>query len=211
MTQARLEGSIQRKSTNVITIAVAVAVFAFGAGGCVAHRTPQPRLTPSLPAAGDSDGAFAEDVSDGDGISLRAVEVSGDGAPARLVMDEALALAGTPYRAGGQTPVGFDCSGFTWYLYGLHGIDLPRRAGDQYAAGRGVESVTGIRPGDLVFFSTVGRGPTHVGLVVDNDRFIHAPSARGVVRVERLDASYWARRYVGARRLLPNNRPTTGR
>ncbi len=200
MTGAKLDWLVGRKKPRGIILVM--AVVASGAGGCVADRAPNPRLAPTLPTVEDKDVAFSED---GD-VPLAGDEISRPDALGQTVTEEALALTGTPYRLSGETPTGFDCSGFTRYLYGRQGIDLPRLARDQYEAGRSVEPVTDIRPGDLVFFSTVGPGPTHVGVVVDHDQFIHAPSARGVVRVERLDTSYWARRYVGARRLTGGDR-----
>lgn len=114
----------------------------------------------------------------------------------------ALDLRGTPYRNGGDTPRGFDCSGFTRYVFARHGIDLPRRAFDQYSTGVPVERDS-LAPGDLVFFATVAKGASHVGVSTGNGEFVHAPSRRGRVRVERLESPYWTRRYLGARRLRP--------
>jgi cell wall-associated NlpC family hydrolase len=112
----------------------------------------------------------------------------------------ALALRGSPYRNGGADPSGFDCSGFVHYLFVGYGWLLPRSVSDLYLMGGKVDRDE-IRPGDLVFFTTVARGASHVGIAVGGGAFIHAPSSRGVVRVERLEASYWDRRFVGARRL----------
>ena len=116
------------------------------------------------------------------------------------VIETALSLRGTPYVWGGATPRGFDCSGFTHYVYALHGVSLPRVAAQQYRTGDIVAS-RDLQPGDLVFFSTIAPGPSHVGLALGDGRFIHAPSERGAVRVENLHARYWQRRYLGARRV----------
>ena len=116
------------------------------------------------------------------------------------VTGTALSLRGAPYRWGGTTPAGFDCSGFTQYVYGRHGVRLPRQAADQYRVGARVGRED-VRAGDLVFFTTIAPGASHVGLALGNDEFVHAPSERGVVRVERLSGSYWSRRWVGARRM----------
>jgi peptidoglycan DL-endopeptidase LytF len=113
----------------------------------------------------------------------------------------ALALAGTPYRNGGSDPSGFDCSGFVQWVFSRHGAALPREVREQYREGDDVDRED-IRPGDLVFFETVSRGASHVGIALGNDQFVHAPSSRGVVRIERFTSSYWAPRWVGARRIL---------
>ena len=124
------------------------------------------------------------------------------GAPSGYeVSGTALELRGAPYRNGGSDPDGFDCSGLVWYVFGRHGLALPRTVEDQWRLGAKVEP-SELQPGDLVFFSTTSPGASHVGIVIGGDSFIHAPSASGVVRVERLGASYWWSRYVGARRIL---------
>ncbi len=111
----------------------------------------------------------------------------------------ALSLRGVPYRNGGMDPSGFDCSGFVAYVYAQHGFSLPRTVTQQFAAG--APAAGALEPGDLVFFSTVAPGPTHVGIALGGDEFVHAPSSRGEVRVERVSSSYWSPRFVGARRL----------
>jgi cell wall-associated NlpC family hydrolase len=112
----------------------------------------------------------------------------------------ALALRGAPYRNGGADPRGFDCSGFTQYVFGQHGVPLARDVREQFQQGASVQPED-ISPGDLVFFSTTDPGASHVAIIVGSDQFVHAPSSQGVVRVERLSSSYWSRRYLGARRL----------
>jgi cell wall-associated NlpC family hydrolase len=118
----------------------------------------------------------------------------------RALADAALTLRGAPYRAGGADPSGFDCSGFTQYVFLRYGIAMPRGVREQFQVG-GFVTPTDLEPGDLLFFSTSAPGATHVGIAIGEDRFVHAPSSTGVVRVERLSASYWARRFVGARRI----------
>ena len=116
------------------------------------------------------------------------------------LVQTALDLLGTRYRNGGSDPTGFDCSGFTQYVFARHGLALPRQARDQFGTGHSIESRT-LAPGDLLFFSTVAPGPSHVAISIGGDRFVHAPSSNGVVRVERLSSSYWSPRFIGARRI----------
>jgi cell wall-associated NlpC family hydrolase len=116
------------------------------------------------------------------------------------VVATALALRGVPYRNGGSDATGFDCSGFTQYVYAQHGFQLPRDVKEQFRAGHSVRPRE-LEAGDLVFFTTTVRGASHVGIAVGGDQFVHAPSSNGVVRVERLSSSYWSRRFVGIRRV----------
>ena len=109
-------------------------------------------------------------------------------------------LRGVPYRNGGSDPSGFDCSGLVQWVFAKNGVMLPREAREQYGAGQKIR-LRDVQPGDLVFFHTVSRGASHVGVVIGPDQFVHAPSSTGVVRVERITATYWARRFVGARRI----------
>jgi cell wall-associated NlpC family hydrolase len=111
-----------------------------------------------------------------------------------------LALQGAPYRNGGSDPNGFDCSGFTQWVFAQHGIALPREVREQFELGKRVKSDK-VLPGDLLFFHTVERGPSHVGIAIGPDAFVHAPSSRGVVRIERVSADYWSRRLIGIRRI----------
>ncbi len=121
--------------------------------------------------------------------------------PAPLaLMETALKFRGVPYRNGGSDPAGFDCSGFVQYVFAQHGLPLPREVREQFRFGDSVD-VRDVRPGDLIFFSTVAAGPSHVGVALVGDEFVHAPSSRGRVRVERFSSSYWSPRIVGIRRL----------
>jgi cell wall-associated NlpC family hydrolase len=129
----------------------------------------------------------------------------GTGRPAAVangysISATALSLRGAPYRNGGEDPAGFDCSGFVKYVFEQHGLAMPRDTRRQFDVGVDV-GAAGLEPGDLVFFSTVAPGASHVGIAVGGDQFVHAPSTTGVVRVEHLSAQYWASRFVGARRV----------
>jgi len=112
----------------------------------------------------------------------------------------ALAYRGVPYRNGGSDPTGFDCSGFVQWVFAQHGLRLPREVREQYELGSTVDRAA-VQPGDLVFFQTVSRGASHVGIALSSNEFVHAPSSRGVVRVESYTTDYWKQRYVGARRM----------
>lgn len=112
----------------------------------------------------------------------------------------ALSLRGAPYRNGGTTPTGFDCSGFVQYVFAQHGLEVPRETRVQYRMGDKVDRDE-LVPGDLVFFSTVAPGASHVGISLGGDQFVHAPSERGVVRIDSLSQEYWRTRFIGARRV----------
>lgn len=115
---------------------------------------------------------------------------------------QAMSLVGTPYRYGGNTPdSGFDCSGLVRYVVlRAANVDLPRTT--EAMGGRGVALERGqVASGDLVFFNTTGRANSHVGIYVGQNRFVHAPSTGGTVRLEDMTKSYWASRYNGARRV----------
>lgn len=118
---------------------------------------------------------------------------------ARL-LNTAMRLGGVPYVWGGDTPAGFDCSGFVQYVYRQIGVNLPRTADVQYELGRKVLPEE-LQPGDLVFFETYEPGASHNGIYVGDDQFIGANSATGVAIVS-LAVPYWRDRYLGARRLF---------
>jgi cell wall-associated NlpC family hydrolase len=166
-------------------------LVALGAAGCASTgAVPQPfpvpggsRTTP--PPAADSSTPRPDRLA-----------ASGNG---YAIAGTALSLRGTPYRNGGADPSGFDCSGFIWYVFGQHGIRVPRSVGEQF--GEGIDVTGALEAGDLVFFSTQAPGASHVGMAIGGDEFVHAPSSRGEVRVERISSGYWASRYVGARRV----------
>lgn len=107
---------------------------------------------------------------------------------------------GVPYLWGGDTPQGFDCSGFTQYVFRLNGINLPRTADAQYQLGVPV-SYDNLQLGDMVFFSTYAPGPSHNGIYIGNGLFINSSSSRGV-SIARMDNSYWASRYIGTKRII---------
>lgn len=170
---------------------LAVALAAIAATGCASTgAVPRP-----FPVPGGSQ------VSTG---SIGSTGAAGSEGPTsfdtQAIVEKALSLRGAPYRNGGVDPNGFDCSGFTQYVYAQYGVGLPREVRDQFQAGVPVKPRE-LQAGDLLFFSTTAPGASHVGIAIGGDRFVHAPSSAGVVRVERMSAAYWSRRWLGARRV----------
>jgi len=120
---------------------------------------------------------------------------------AGTVLQYAAKFLNAPYKYGGTTPAGFDCSGFTQYVYKHVGVSLPRTAAAQASIGTRVEKAK-LLPGDLVFFATAGGGINHVGIYAGNGRFIHSssPTSGGVIYTS-LQESYYVKSYAGARRV----------
>jgi cell wall-associated NlpC family hydrolase len=125
----------------------------------------------------------------------------------QLVLN-AMALMGLPYRRGGVTAdTGFDCSGFVRSIYEQTvGLILPRAAAQQAAATQKIDKAE-LQPGDLVFFNTMRRAFSHVGIYVGNGKFIHSPKPGAEVRVEDMGIAYWSRRFDGARRVPTDAAP----
>ena len=131
---------------------------------------------------------------------LRASDRVGDKA-GELVLS-AMNFLGVPYKRGGQTDQGFDCSGFTRHIFeSTVGLVLPHRA-EQQARDLNLQSVKRdeLHPGDLVFFNTMKRAFSHVGIYMGEGKFIHSPRTGGQVRVENMQTPYWTKRFNGARR-----------
>jgi cell wall-associated NlpC family hydrolase len=119
-----------------------------------------------------------------------------------------MTFLGVPYRRGGtSSDTGFDCSGFVRAIFEqTAGLVLPRRAKEQAATSQKIDR-SDLQPGDLVFFNTMRRAFSHVGIYLGDGKFIHAPKPGAEVRVEDMGVSYWARRFDGARRVAMGAEP----
>jgi cell wall-associated NlpC family hydrolase len=119
------------------------------------------------------------------------------------LVGNAMGFLGVPYKRGGNSvTTGFDCSGFVRATYEQTiGLILPRKASQQAAATEKIDK-SELQPGDLVFFNTMRRAFSHVGIYIGEGKFIHAPKPGSEVRVDNLGQSYWSRHFDGARRVL---------
>ena len=118
-----------------------------------------------------------------------------------MLLSLARQYLGVPYVWAGRSPGGFDCSGFITFVFDQLGYGLPRMADGQYEVGIPVPRQA-LRPGDLVFFETYEPGPSHVGIYLGNEQFIHASSGAGYVTVTPMSNPYHRDRYLGARRII---------
>jgi cell wall-associated NlpC family hydrolase len=177
------------KIVRNLTLAWSVFTAACASTGGTPHPfpVPAPHAKPNAPPARTPEPTRTPPISEYD------------------LVGTALELRGTPYKDGGTDPSGFDCSGFTRYVFAKYGVSLPREVRDQFKSGKAIDR-RAVEPGDLIFFTTTEPGASHVGIAVGGDAFIHAPSSSGVVRVERISSSYWGPRFVGGRRVLPDDR-----
>jgi cell wall-associated NlpC family hydrolase len=125
--------------------------------------------------------------------------VSRSSAIASSLTRSALRFIGTPYVFGGTRTTGFDCSGYVQHVFAMLGFRLPRTADAQYDAGHRIADL--MEPGDLVFFHTYAPGVSHVGIYLGNNKFISSSSSHGV-SIASLHDSYWAPRYLGAKRVF---------
>jgi murein DD-endopeptidase len=114
--------------------------------------------------------------------------------------DQALGMVGKPYRYGGNTPAGFDCSGLVQYSYGQIGVTLPHGTKNLRRRSRAI-SPNHLERGDLVFFTQKGKKSSHVALYIGEGRFVHSPSSGNYVYVTGFDDPYWQRHFTEARRI----------
>lgn len=125
-----------------------------------------------------------------------------DGSVGAQIVEMAKTFLGTRYRSGGSSPNGFDCSGFTLYLYAKFGYSLPHSATAQYKNCGYAVSKSELQPGDLVFFSDSSHAIGHVGIYIGDGQIIHARYSVGKVMIDSLSTSYYTNRYVGAKRIV---------
>lgn len=118
-----------------------------------------------------------------------------------VLISNAKTHLGSPYLFGGTSHKGFDCSGFSQIVFKETGIDIPRTAGEQYKIGTAVKKED-LKKGDLIFFETISKGPSHLGIYIGDNKFIHAASSNGVSISNLNDPYYWGPRYYGAKRVL---------
>lgn len=180
------------RKKNPIAIATLIAALSLGAL--------------ALPASADerSDNATSQSLATGASTGPSFFQRYTQSAQELVI--KGLEFVGVRYRRGGTDPdTGLDCSGFVRHVFQESlGLALPRSAKDMSQVGEKVEN-TELRPGDLVFFNTMRRTFSHVGIYLGNNQFLHSPRPGGEVRVEDIRQSYWVSRYNGARRILERN------
>ncbi len=152
----------------------------------------------SLSSSNSQNAQSAASSSEGGARSF----LSGMAGKAGDVVVGALNMIGVRYRWGGNTPdSGLDCSGFVRYVFqDTLGMALPRRAEEMSRVGEKVR-MSELKPGDLVFFNTMRRTFSHVGIYIGDNKFVHSPSTGSTIRVDDLDDGYWEKRFTGARRV----------
>jgi cell wall-associated NlpC family hydrolase len=169
----------------------AAALVLLVLGGCSSTRHPVPEADRSAPRPG---AAAQGEPQRGSASSAKADEDIGASA-ART----ALTMRGKPYRYGGYSPQGFDCSGLVHYSYSQAGGSLPRNTNGLWVRSRGIDRGE-IRPGDLLFFNQEGKRNSHVGIYIGGNRFVHAPSSGKQVSTASLSDPYWRQYFSAARR-----------
>jgi cell wall-associated NlpC family hydrolase len=168
------------------------------------HGAVQAQTPARQHANPDALGAFLDRLNDTTTATLDAASaVTGTVLnTAQSVVINALGLIGVPYRFGGNTAEqGLDCSGFVKLVFQqTTGLSLPRNAEEMSRLGNAVAD-NDLQPGDLVFYNTLRRANSHVGIYIGNGQFVHSPSSGGKVRTENMSSAYWQKRFEGAKRL----------
>lgn len=211
--RARLADALRSAALAGLALLAASAAFASPHNAAILAPTAAASATAASPSAAEAlsrflaeKGLVHSDAGEG-GLASQLRDKAGD------MVITALNFLGVRYQRGGDTAdSGFDCSGFTRQVFERSlGLVLPRRADEQAKAAGLVEvGRAELQPGDLVFFNTLRRTFSHVGIYVGDGRFVHAPRPGGEVRVEDMRLVYWAKRFTGARRAEPLARQATG-
>ncbi len=186
-------------------VALAVSSAACATTGAVPRPFPGATVaTPAVATPAAPDPAAPGDAVDPWHEAPIAPDLRAERFDGRTLAQFALGFRGVPYRLGGTDPTGFDCSGLVQYVFAQYGIAVPRIVEEQWEFGDKIKP-SNIKPGDLIFFNTKGRGDgaSHVAIAIGGDSFVHAPNSTGVVRIETLGSTYWGSRYIGARRISP--------
>lgn len=184
-------------------IVIITTLFALSASNCFADEDmPVGDTSPSSWLGSSETAAPSAAKTRSKKSSAKPSEKNTDFAPAQDLLLSAMSLIGVKYTWGGNTPEsGLDCSGFIRYVFqNSMNMTLPRTAVEMANTGKTIDK-TELKPGDLVFFNTLGRTFSHVGIYLGDNRFIHSPRAGRSVEVANMGQSYWTKRFTGARRI----------
>lgn len=186
---------------RVLAIAFTTAMIA-GSSSALAELANPVLAAGSANAFGTPIEAPAADAAGSSASKSTQSFLSGVASKAGTVVVGALNMIGVRYQWGGNSPdSGLDCSGFVRYVFrDTLGMTLPRRAEEMSQMGEKVK-LTDLKPGDLVFFNTMRRTFSHVGIYIGDNKFVHSPSTGSKIRVDELDDSYWEKHFTGARRV----------
>jgi cell wall-associated NlpC family hydrolase len=182
-----------------------IGVLMTAAAGAFAEETnnSQQIASPVVAQSGlDASSSSAQSLNSTSTSGRAKAFLSGVAGKAGDVVVGALNMIGVRYRWGGSSPdSGLDCSGFVRYVFqDTLGLALPRRAEEMSRVGEKVR-MADLKPGDLVFFNTMRRTFSHVGIYIGGNKFVHSPSTGSTIRVDDLDDGYWEKRFTGARRI----------
>jgi cell wall-associated NlpC family hydrolase len=197
---------MKRLQTAIVGLALLAAIPVVSLADAT-HVAPQESAPPGDPWKPPAEAELAElaradTASPAIAASPGAPDASkADGSITDRLLRVAHGMLSVPYRFGGTTLRGLDCSGFVQKTFAFFNLDLPRSAREQFREGAEVAKAD-LSPGDLVFFRTYAIYPSHVGIYLGDDRFIHASSRDRRITVDSLDTPYYMERYIGAKRLL---------
>lgn len=182
----------------LIRIRILAQAGVLAAGLWVSHAAQSYEATPAQAPQSKTQRALAKLQDMTDHVTSQASDLA----------VEAMSMLGIKYRYGGDTPEsGLDCSGLVRYVFkAALGTDLPRTSAEISRVGEKVDSHD-LKPGDLVFYNTLRRGFSHVGIYLGDSKFIHSPHTGGEVRIESMNLEYWKKRFNGARRIIDPEAP----